>query len=133
MTELLEFSDKEVAGKITIEMQITHNDVESIMVSSFEGGSNYWMGLDNDRQEWHDMPNVPNSQWAAQLLLDGKTVFLYDIEDEEERFELTLEKLLNGLKKEMSEHPESQDRMMWDADVADRTIQYALFNELVYG
>ena len=69
---------------------------------------------------------MPASQYATQLLLEGKTIKLYDIEDEDEQWGLDLQKLLKGIGKAMSQGYGIED------DV-DEVLQLALFGELVYG
>ena len=39
-----------VIGEIKVE--ITESDIESIIVGSLEGGSSYWLGLDNTGEDW---------------------------------------------------------------------------------
>ncbi len=130
---MLEFTDN-VVGKVIVEIDITENDIENIIVTSFEGGSNYWMGLDNSRSEWKDRPeDEPHSTWATKLLLDGKSVFVYDIEDDKEEYELTLEKILNGIRQNAKERPFDSDLEKGDATTSDCIVQYALFGEVVYG
>ena len=65
----------------------------------------------------------------AFLSLCGKTVKLYDIEDEDETWELTLDKLLKGIGRELTNGMTIEDI----ADDADAALQYALFDEIVYG
>ena len=132
---MLEFSDKKVVKTIMVPMAITEDDIENTIVSSFEGGSNYWMGLQRD-ENWDDKPkNEPSSTWATKLLLEGKSIKLFDVEETEDDSEwiLTLEKLLDGFVKDFSNNPIHQDRDYWDAEVADCIMQYALFGEIVYG
>ncbi|MEC2335056.1 MULTISPECIES: hypothetical protein [Bacillus subtilis group] len=122
-----------VVGKATVEIDITVSDIENIIVNSLEGGSSYWMGLNNSTAEWNEKPKgEPLSMWAAKLLLDGHFVHLYDIEDGEE-FSLNLEKLLAGVSIYVSKHREGVDKENWDSLSSDCIIQYALFGELVYG
>ena len=130
---MLEFSDEVVIGKVNIQVDITENDIENVVVGAIEGGCRYWMGIDNTKPEFKDKPkDEPLSTWCARLLLDGKTVELYDIEDKKEKFELTLVKLLEGLQQNATERPKHNDKENWDADDADCIFQYALFKEIVY-
>lgn len=123
---------KKVIGEIKIE--ITENDIESIIVGSFEGGSNYWLGLNNTGEDWGVKPkSEPSSIWAVKLLLEGKTVSLYDIEDESEEWELTLDKILAGIAMNQKKRPHDCNIEDGDAETMDCIIQYALFNQLVYG
>lgn len=110
-----------------VETTVSAEEIENIVVSSLEGASNYWVGLDNTTPEWENEPeDLPASQYATQLLLEGKTIKLYDIEDEDEQWELDLQKLLKGIGKAMSQGYDIED------DV-DEVLQLALFGELVYG
>ena len=58
-----------------------------------------------------------------------KIASLYDIEDEDETWELTLDKLLKGIGRELTNGMTIEDI----ADDADAALQYALFDEIVYG
>jgi hypothetical protein len=131
--EMLEFGSK-VAGYVNVPLEFTENDICNIIVSSFEGGSNYWMGVDNTTEGWKDKPkDEPISTWATKLLLDGKKITLYDIEDEETIFSLTLVKLLKGIMINATKRPFAWDRENWDALDCDCIMQYALFGDTIYG
>ena len=122
-----ELTNEAKALSFPVETTVTAEVIENIVVSSLEGASSYWCGLDNTTPEWDNKPeDLPASQYATQLLLEGKTAMLYDIEDEDEQWELDLPKLLKGIGKAMSEGYDIED------DV-DEVLQLALFGELVYG
>ena len=122
-----ELTKEAKALSFTIETAISAEAIENIIVSSLEGASSYWCGLDNTTPEWTNEPeDLPTSQYATQLLLEGKTIKLFDIEDEDEQWDLDLQKLLKGIGKAMSEGNDIED------DV-DEVLQLALFGELVYG
>ena len=104
--------------------KITPEQIEDIVVDALECESNYWVGVNNTTPEWVQKPHgLPVSQYACQLLLEGKAVTLFDIEDEDEEWELTLLKLLDGIGM----------ALMDDDDSADACLQYALFGKIVYG
>jgi len=139
---LLEFSDEKIVATIQVPFKITESDIENIIVTSLEGGSNYWMGIVVTTSEWEDRPKgkdgIPISQWTTKLLLEGKVIQLLDIEDVEdtvhsEEYQLTLEKLLNGIKQNYMERPFDCDIEDGDATTADCIIQYALFGKIVFG
>lgn len=131
---MLEFSKEKVVGKAVVEMELTENDIESIMVNGLEGGINYWAGLDNTGENWDLKPKgEPLSTWATKLLLEGKEVKFYDLEDEDELWILTLEKLVKGFSLNYIHRPKDNSIEDGDATTCDCIIQYALFNELVYG
>lgn len=104
--------------------KITAEQIEDIVVDALECESNYWVGINNTTPEWANKPQgLPVSQYAVQLLLEGKAVTLFDIEDEDEEWELTLLKLLDGIGMALLD----------DDDSADACLQYALFGRIVYG
>lgn len=135
------FGDKVVAS-VQIQKDLTESDIEAIVVGSFEGGSNHWMGLDMSWNVWNDRPkDVPVSTWATHLILSGKTVYVYDIEEAEEEkdreltklYPLNLGKICKGYK--LNYINRSWDNSLENADSTtyDCIIQYGLFGECVYG
>lgn len=138
---MLEFTDKVVAT-VTIQKELTEEDIENIMVTAMEGGISYWAGLNNSTEDWNDQPeDEPNSTWATKLLIEGKSVEFYDIEESEldddesesEKWSLTLEKLIKGYEQNYKERPWDNDIDDGDATTADCIVQYALFGKLVFG
>lgn len=131
---MLQFSQDKIVEKGNIELSLTENDVETIIVTSLEGGSGYWLGLDNTTDGWADKPkDEPASTWATHLLINGHTLHLFDVEDPEEKWTLTLEKLMEGYKLNFIERPHDNNLDNGDAVTSDCIMQYALFGELVYG
>lgn len=126
---------KKVVGTITIKKSVTVDDVENIMITAIEGGIGYWACLLNDRPEWNDQcKGESTSEFAANLLLKGKSVWFQDAEEDDEApWELTLTKLLNGLAQNAKERPHDCDLEQGDATTADCIVQYALFSKVVYG
>jgi hypothetical protein len=132
---MLEFDKNKVVGTITINKNVSETDIENIIVSSFEGGSNYWMGLDNTGEEWEQKPKgEPLSTWATNLLLEGKSIKLYDIHEEEDdsNWILTLDKLIKGIELNSINRPWDADLENGDASTADCIVQFALFGKVVY-
>lgn len=122
------------AAKQTYEAQIvvkiTAENIENILVAALECCSTYWVGVDNTTPEWADAPkDLPVSQYCAALLLAGKTVKLYDVEDDSETWVLTLDKLIKGISRELTNGFKLSDI----EEEADAALQYALFDEVVYG
>lgn len=132
----LKFSEKINVAIIQVSMSITEEDIESVIVTAFEGGINYWAGLDISNEMWKERPrDEPFSTWATKLLLEGKELKLWDIEQTEDdtAWLLSLSDLIVGIQKEISINPDHVDPDTWDADVADNMIQYALFGKIVFG
>ena len=98
----------------------------------------YWGGVDNDTNEWWDARSeMPKDSTFEDLmyhiLKKGEKVIIFDVEDEDETWHLTLEKLLNGIKLTIENGYWNGKIDDIDGEVGDIIFQYALFNEIVYG
>ena len=128
--------------KVTIKTshEFSIQDLTDIMVTALEGGINYWCSratikLNPDGTYW----NIAESDQACikyasdAVPYDGRLI-LFDAESEEE-WELTLKKVMSGIQKYCEETNTNPAELMddYDADTADQIIQYALFNEIVFG
>ena len=132
---MLKFTDK-VVGKAVVEKPITEKDIENIIVTSFEGGSNYWMGLDNGTPNMMKKPKgEPWSTWSTKLLIDGESVKLYDVEGDEDDKDwiLTLDKLIKGYQLNCINRPHDCNLDQGDATTSDCIVQFALFDKVVFG
>ena len=115
-------------------IKVTNEDIDDIMATALEGGINYWC----------DKVAVVDKhlgEFASEQISRNGKLKLYDAE-EDETYELTLDKLLNGIRKAI-EHDyfvdygwfsgNGIDTCMVDAEVADVIIQLALFDDVIYG
>ncbi len=136
--------------KVELEVIVMPEDIDDIICAALEGGIGYWACLDNSTEEFENAPEEETvSETTSRLLKEGKTITLID-EEENERHELTLEKLLTGIKMYLEDKQRPYniladdlnsagkgtyelDCCMVDADVADMIIQYAVFGEVVFG
>lgn len=137
---------------VPVRLNLREENIEDIICAALEGGIGYWACLDTFRDEWKERKkgggdsssNNAISGYAAKLLLDAKSLFFVDAEDEtDDAWELTLEKLLKGVELWINEKgcdavsfyfPDwgELDMANTDADDADAIVQYALFGELVF-
>ena len=116
-----------------IEVNITSQDIDDIMVCALEGGINYWC-----RQA--KVVGKYLGRYASDQISCGGTLKLYDAESSDV-WELTLDKFLNGMELAieqgigLSVNPAdgSIDTCEIDADAADAIVQLALFGEVVFG
>ena len=150
---------KEICSQITI--KITKEDVVDILSSAI-GGIDYWSKIiPNDWQyreakRWLlenaepdcDDGEICYEEIVAQILFDGKSVMVRDIEYDQEHW-LSLSDLSNGIRKAFqggyySDHnwlvPDGDGSDKWhletlqiDAEVSDVIIQLAVWDEVVYG
>jgi len=129
--------------KVEVNLKVTEDDIKDIMVTALEGGISYWACLDNTREEWKNYENdddTPTSIIATKILLDGKSLYFSDVEDPDEIWELTLDKLMISIgtiilhdEHELSCSNNTLNLDCLDACLADSIIQYALFNEIIFG
>jgi len=132
---MMEFNDTDVVKELVIEIKLefTASDIDNLIVTAFEGGTDYWAGIIYKKEQFSLKPKgVPTAQWITKLLLEGQDVELCDIEDRSERWVLSLQKLMDGIALNAKERPEHIDKDNWDAEDADCIMQYALFGEIVY-
>ena len=110
---------------------ISSQDIDDLMVTALEGGINYWCDEIKVKIPYGSSTNVI----ASDVISRGGTLrFIYD-----ERSGIAIldkEKLIKGLKKtiEDDDYCSVQDLMdNHDAETADKIIQFALFDEIVFG
>jgi len=120
--------------KITIirEFELGMNDIDDIMSAALEGGINYWCGeaiIKKIPEEHKD-----DIEFASEVISRDGELLLKDKETPESWI-LTKEKFSQGFKKFCEERAVNPDQVIedCDADDADCIIQYALFNEIVFG
>ena len=121
---------------ITQKITITDQDIDDIVCTALEGGINYW--CDNVEVNGDYL-----GQYASdQISRNGQLKFyVSDPVNDTDMFVMDKEMLLNGIRMYL-ENPNapydiidntSIDTCNVDADVADMIIQYALFDEIVFG
>ena len=131
-----------VSLKAEMEVVLSQEDIDDIMVGALEGGINYWC----------DEAKVVGDylgEYASQQISRGGQLLLHDFEKDKTCM-LDKEKFLNGIRLYISNGntycleilrgnygiPTGKDKLdtcRLDAGMADCIIQYALFGEIVYG
>lgn len=121
---------------ISMYVEVTEEDIDDIVSGALEGGINYWC----------DEAKVVGNylgEYASEQISRGGKLILHDFE-EEESHTLDKEKFIKGLRMYLENpHPydilENVDNKLKldtcnaDATVCDMIIQYALFDEVIYG
>lgn len=124
--------EKKFPVHIEMDVSITQQDIDDIMVTALEGGVCYWCRKAKVVGEYL-------GECASEQISRGGSLILYDAESSD-KWELTLEKFLKGVELYIKEG----DRVMvedfklvdygeLDAADADCIVQYALFGKLVFG
>lgn len=120
--------------KAEIEVKLAEEDIDDIMVGALEGGINYWC------REAEVIEEKRVADWGHEQIARGGVLIIHDAESSD-KWELTLEKFLNGFKLWLENDGDEYgavsggvvDCCNIDASCADSIIQYALFGELVFG
>lgn len=108
------------------------------IISSSVYDIGYWACINNDTNEWWDARSeLPKGSTFEDLmyhiLKKGESILIMDVEDDEEEWDLTLDKLLNGIKLAIEQKYWDGDIDTIDGEVGDIVFQMALFGEIVYG
>ena len=115
----------------SVAAKVLDEDIDDIMITALEGGITYWCNRAEVVGEYL-------GECASEQISKGGVLRLYDCESDEV-YTLTLDKLLRGLSRYLCDN---YDRVVdegrvdpgeIDAEGADCIVQYALFNDLVYG
>ena len=126
-------SDKKFTVRLEIEVNLSEQDIDDIMVGALEGGINYWCGKAEVVGEYL-------GECGSEQIARGGTLLLHDAESNK-KWELTREKFLNGFALWLANGGDEYhavsggevDCCNIDAGCADSIIQYALFGEEVFG
>ena len=123
---------KKYSVSAVINFIVSDEDIDDIMSAALDGGITYWCRRAEVVGEYL-------GEYASEQISRGGTLKLYDIEDSTVS-ELTLEKFLNGLRLWIENERTFEltdagrlDVGQIDALAADAIIQYALFNDVVFG
>lgn len=124
-------SEKKFTVRPEIEVNLSQQDIDDIMVCALEGGICYWCRKAEVVGEYL-------GEYASDQISRGGALILHDAESAQ-TWELTLEKFLNGVKLyfEQGCHVQVEDNTIdtcdIDADDADCIVQFAVFGEVVFG
>lgn len=130
--------------KAEISVRISTEDIDDIVTTALEGGICYWCKRAEVKGKYL-------GEFASEQISRGGTLVLHDSVDGKKR-ELNKEKLLSGVKQYLEDEDKPYnilvdaedsvgcskgvyelDCCMVDATVADMIIQYAIFDDIIYG
>lgn len=97
----------------------------------------YWCVIDNDADIWNETSDsLPDDHTFEDVFFEvlkrGHSISLIDTESDDV-WELTLEKLINGIKLTIEKNYWNGDFDEIDGEVGDIIFQMALFGEIVFG
>ena len=124
---------KTFEGQAVINFKLTEEDIDDIMDAALYG-INYWCSE-------AEIVGERLGYYASEQISRGGALKLYDVESDDV-WELTLEKFLKGFKLWVANGDDEYGALQSDGTVdtgeidsamADMIIQYALFDEIVFG
>jgi len=126
--------------KVKITKEYETNDLVNILADAMYACSYWCKTLDYDNNEYKEAKarliengnNICYEDVLVEMLESGKSIFFIDCEDDT-RSELTLEKLLKGIRLNTEQRPHDCDLENGDAITMDCIIQFALFDDVVFG
>lgn len=126
-------------NKYTFTKTFTYDDSDIIdVISSAIYDIGYWACIDNDTEVWRKTSDSLDDDHTFEdvffeILKNGQAVELIDVEDAEEVWELTLDKLVHGMQLAVEQNYWDGDIDNLDGEVGDIIFQFALFDEIVFG
>ena len=126
---------------ISVTKEFSNEEINDLVSCALEGGINYWCMRATPLKSKEDGMYVGvskedqfNINFASDVISYGGSLKLFDAESSD-TWILNIEKLLKGIKMYCEQNQISPSNMMedYDADTVDNIIQYALFNEIVFG
>lgn len=117
--------------RANVHIEITVQDIDDIMAAALEGGITHWCRR-------AEPVGAYLGEYASEQISRGGALRLYDRESDD-IYELTLEKTLDGVRRYLENGCRicidngGIDTSDIDSTAADCIIQYALFQDIIYG
>lgn len=113
------------------------NDIIDV-ISSAIYDIGYWSCINNDTEVWNKTSDALDDDATFEdvffeVLKNGQAVELIDVEDVDEVWKLTLDKLIHGMQMAVEQNYWDGDIDSLDGEVGDIIFQFALFDEIVFG
>lgn len=129
--------------KIQIIKEYETDDLVNILADAMMACSYWCSELDYERSEYKEAKenlldegmaegNICFEEVLVGMLESGKSLYFIDAEDADEMYELTLEKLLKGIRLNAEQRPHDCDLENGDAITMDCIIQFALFDDVIF-
>ena len=120
--------------KIKVEIEVTDEQIDDLLTSAFEGGSNYWYTIDNIKTPFR---GAAGEAWRKT----NEGILVIDKEAESDDDEvlgdyLNRQKVKKGLQLMAEKYPTHWNNFIndnGDADTGDIFLQLCLFGSVVFG
>lgn len=122
------------------EVEISNNQIAGLLVTAFEGGTNYWARIYCDTTDAPFPSDMNADDWKAfrhawAPLAEGGSILVHDeVEDNGKPLKLDLAAIKRGLPLFLAT-PHGADFLSesYDATTGDVFVQYCLFGDVIYG
>lgn len=121
--------------KFEVKTYVTGSQIENIIVSGLEGGINYWGEIvESPIIAKESNTGACMSERVTSAILSSEEVEVVDaIGNEKARYKLSLNRILKGIALNAINRPFDCDLDNMDSTTADCIIQYAVFNDVIFG
>lgn len=109
--------------------KLNHEEITDLLSTALYGSP--WWEVDNSTDEYKKAHGDTIEDSLADMLLKGQKVILIDME-EDESYELTLDKLYRGLEM-FIKNGGSINIEDYDLEEADSVLQYAVLGDVIWG
>lgn len=116
-------------------LNITDEEINDLMATAFEGGINYWCGGVKLKEGSLTPEQKEKIKYISDAISLGGTLILEDAESSD-TWELTKDKFLAGVVKTLvwGNYLDASELIdNHDAETTDILLQYALFDEIIFG
>jgi len=127
-------------NKYTFAKTFTYDDSDILdIISTAVYDIGYWSCIDNTTEVWHKAHKELEDDDATfedvffHILKSGESIQLIDVEDDEEVWDLTLDKLVHGMQLAVEQNYWDGDIDSLDGSIGDTIFQLGLFDEIVFG
>jgi hypothetical protein len=110
-----------------IDYPLTSEQLSDLLVTAFEGGSNYWIG----KVELVSPNSEENHNWYADQVVLEKEFEIQITTDDGDQYVLNKSIISRNKTPHWVANDLMNDNM--DAETADAWLQNALFNDIIYG
>ena len=107
-------------------IEVTDEHLDNILAGAFEGGSNYWAVKVEVAKD-----DYKGKKYASECVAAGGALFITTTEGD--KYLLTKQCVIEGLQMYLDESKHKNWPDGGDAYTDDCILQYALFEEIVYG
>ena len=117
--------------EIKSKIELSNQDIDDLMCAALEGGINYWVRSAKPKL----VPDGVKYDYLSDLISKGGVIEIHD-DETSELHDLNLSKFMNGVAKACEHFGFNSGEELidnHDSITADCIIQFALFDEIVYG